>query len=226
MCTFTPYANWLLPGSLMLGRYPFIEPNRCPTREQGEAQLDTIIRAGVTTFYCLQAELAPQEELRLAGQNGFMPYYAPATLIAAALSDHPGLEEINGLRTPDLDKFLPPRRRKLSDPPRRRIELAFGHCPIVDLEVPIEDELAKSVAEMKERILKGECLYLHCWAGRGRAGTVGACLLAALHGLSADEALERVQRAFSTRNDEGFTSPQTDEQRAFVRKFIGERLGQ
>ena len=27
--TFTPYANWIIPGHLMLGRYPYIEPSRC-----------------------------------------------------------------------------------------------------------------------------------------------------------------------------------------------------
>ena len=26
---FTPYANWIIPGHLMLGRYPYIEPSRC-----------------------------------------------------------------------------------------------------------------------------------------------------------------------------------------------------
>jgi hypothetical protein len=45
----------------------------------------------------------------------------------------------------------------------------------------------------------GEKLYIHCWGGRGRAGTVGACLLGYAYGLSAQEALERVQRAFDTR---------------------------
>lgn len=42
---------------------------------------------------------------------------------------------------------------------------------------------------------------MHCWGGRGRAGLVGACLLAALYGLGAEEALERVQRSFDTRKD-------------------------
>ena len=28
--TFTPYANWLIPGHLMVGRYPYVEPSRCP----------------------------------------------------------------------------------------------------------------------------------------------------------------------------------------------------
>lgn len=39
------------------------------------------------------------------------------------------------------------------------------------------------------------------WGGRGRAGLVGACLLAHLYGLPAEEALERVQRSFDTRKD-------------------------
>jgi hypothetical protein len=42
---------------------------------------------------------------------------------------------------------------------------------------------------------------VHCWGGRGRAGLVGACLLAQLYGLGAEEALERVQRSFDTRKD-------------------------
>lgn len=39
--------------------------------------------------------------------------------------------------------------------------------------------------------------------------------------VSADEALVRVQRAFDTRMDDNRRSPETDEQLAFVREFIG-----
>jgi len=45
----------------------------------------------------------------------------------------------------------------------------------------------------------GEKLYIHCWGGRGRAGLVGACFLREAYGISADEALTRVQKAFDTR---------------------------
>lgn len=27
-CAFSDYANWLLPGALMVGRYPYVEPSR------------------------------------------------------------------------------------------------------------------------------------------------------------------------------------------------------
>lgn len=38
----------------MLGRYPFVEPSRCRSREVGEEQLRQLIAAGVTTFISLQ----------------------------------------------------------------------------------------------------------------------------------------------------------------------------
>ncbi len=78
---------------------------------------------------------------------------------------------------------------------------------------PLLDELAA-------RLLRGERLYVHCWGGRGRTGTVAACLLAKVYGMGAEEALERVQRAFDTRRDDNRRSPETPEQYAFVRRYI------
>jgi hypothetical protein len=37
--TFSDSANWLVPGSLLLGRYPGVEPSRCRSRDQAEAQV-------------------------------------------------------------------------------------------------------------------------------------------------------------------------------------------
>ena len=42
--------------------------------------------------------------------------------------------------------------------------------------------LAALLGELERRLRAGEVVYLHCWGGRGRAGTVGATLL---HQLSA-----------------------------------------
>jgi len=49
---------------------------------------------------------------------------------------------------------------------------------------------------------------------------VGACLLARMYGLSAEEALQRVQRSFDTRRDDGRPSPETPEQLQLVRDFV------
>lgn len=206
----------------MLGRYPFVEPSRCRSREVGEEQLRQLIAAGVTTFISLQAEIPEQSAMRIGGVDGFVPYRASATLLATAMSPPPSIEEIAALRTPDLDRFLPPRRRPAAWQQRKRIELDFVHSPIVDLGVPDADKLRLLLADMAQRLENGETLYVHCWGGRGRAGTVGACLLAQLYGMSADEALERVQRSFDTRKDGGRRSPETDEQHEFVRQFIAQ----
>lgn len=59
--------------------------------------------------------------------------------------------------------------------------------------------------------------------GRGRAGTVGACLLQSAYGLGVEESLLRVQRAFDTRGDIENKSPETAAQLEFVRQFAAKR---
>ncbi|KAL4423893.1 hypothetical protein ABPG75_001194 [Micractinium tetrahymenae] len=223
-CAFTDFANWLIPGRVMLGRYPFVEPSRCRSRDVGEEQLRQLLAAGITTFVSLQAEIPEQSAMRIGGVDGFVPYRPSATLLATALSPPPSIEEIAALRTPELDRYLPPRRRPSAWQQRQRIELDFVHCPIVDLGLPDADRLRLLLADMAQRLDDGENLYVHCWGGRGRAGTVGACLLAQLYGMPADEALERIQRSFDTRKDGGRRSPETDEQHEFVRRFIAEMV--
>ncbi|KAK9814139.1 hypothetical protein WJX72_001188 [[Myrmecia] bisecta] len=219
---FKYFCNWLLPGHLMLGRYPYVEPSRCKSRSVGEQQLRWLLEGGITTFVCLQDELPPQEQLKIGGEKGFLPYRATATLLASAMSGPPSMAETEGLRNPYVDKFLPSRRTEKPDcRMQQRIELDFMHFPIVDMEIPSKDKLLGLVTELQERLERGERIYVHCWGGRGRAGTVGACLLARAYGIDADEALQRVDRAFSTRNDIGRRSPETDEQVAFIRDFIG-----
>ena len=80
---FTASANWIVPGYVMLGRYPFVEPSRLQEREEGESTLERILGAGVTTFVALQEEVPSQEEMPARGVDGFMPYKPTADLIAA-----------------------------------------------------------------------------------------------------------------------------------------------
>ncbi|GMH42345.1 hypothetical protein BSKO_10264 [Bryopsis sp. KO-2023] len=217
---FASYSNWLVPGRIMLGRYPFIEPSRCRTREMGEAQLRQILEAGIGTFVCLQDEVPPQDEMRVGGENGFLPYKATVELIAAAMAGPPSAAIVNGLRNPTLDKFLPPRRNPRTAQETPKIELKFLHNPIVDLGVPSTEKLANVLEDLEARVSLGENLYIHCWGGRGRAGTVGSCLLARLYGLSGEEALNITSLAFQTRGDGVNQSPETAEQVQLVKDFV------
>lgn len=38
----------------MLGRYPFVEPSKCRSRDLGEDQLRQLVATGITAFVCLQ----------------------------------------------------------------------------------------------------------------------------------------------------------------------------
>eukprot|EP00435_Cladocopium_sp_Y103_P011261 s3098_g2.t3 len=188
---FSEHANWLIPGRLMLGRYPFVSPVYCPSLPEGHEQLRSLLEVGINTFVCLQSELPaqevawPREGVAVPGFPGaFQPYSAVAREESTA-------------------------------------ELQFLHSPIADLGTPGLRELSALVRDLKERILRDEKIYLHCWGGRGRSGVVGACLLGSLDpSLSAEEALDFVQRGYSARGsalDVGALSrsPQTSEQRDF-----------
>ena len=65
-------------------------------------------------------------------------------------------------------------------------------------------------------------MYLHCWGGHGRTGTVVCIMLHLMYGLSADEAMERCQHVHDVRRIPiSVGSPQTDAQREQVRRVIG-----
>jgi alanine transaminase len=54
---FSDFANWLIPDKLLVGRYPYVEPSRCKTYEDGEKKLQQILKAGITSFISLQVRL-------------------------------------------------------------------------------------------------------------------------------------------------------------------------
>jgi alanine transaminase len=70
----------------MVGRYPFVEPNRCRSHDTGVAQLREILDAGITTFVSLVAELGPQEEVPPDGVGGLLPYKTALEELSAGVS--------------------------------------------------------------------------------------------------------------------------------------------
>ncbi|MCB1088062.1 MAG: ADP-ribosylglycohydrolase family protein [Verrucomicrobiae bacterium] len=100
-------------------------------------------------------------------------------------------------------------------------ELEFHRHPIRDVSVP------KSNAEMHGILRairlarhRNKPVYLHCWGGRGRTGTVAGCVLRDLFLLQGDDALASLnERWQACAKSEWSDSPETDEQRGFVRSF-------
>lgn len=86
---------------------------------------------------------------------------------------------------------------------------------IEDMNIPKEaeaDEYEALIQEIAGRLKDGKNVVVHCRGGLGRTGTVAACVLVALGGHSADEAIDAVRAA-----REG--TVQTRDQGEFVRRF-------
>jgi len=163
---------------------------RDPDKARG--QLADILRGGVDVFVSLISELPPQWEHN-GKIAGFVGYHAP--VLELATGDDP--------RYP-----VEPR------------EVKFLHYPIDDLTAPGLGQLRQIVDDLSKEVAAGRKLYIHCWGGRGRAGTVGASLIGKMEGLTADEALERIQQAYSARDQDSSMSPETSAQVKLVRTYL------
>jgi protein-tyrosine phosphatase len=91
--------------------------------------------------------------------------------------------------------------------------LKFISFPIPDRGVPNNSvEFANLIARLEQRLRSGESVAVHCRAGIGRSGLLGACVLSAF-GIEPDSAFGMLSRA------RGVTVPDTDGQVAWVREF-------
>lgn len=63
-------------------------------------------------------------------------------------------------------------------------KLSFEHCPIVDCGITDDDGVLELSKRLAKAISEGEVLYLHCWGGHGRTGTVVSILLHLMYGVS------------------------------------------
>lgn len=67
------------------------------------------------------------------------------------------------------------------------------HLPTPDFEAPTAEALRLAVREIGEALTAGQGVAVHCGAGRGRTGTVMACVLVS-RGATAREAIATVRR--------------------------------
>lgn len=88
---------------------------------------------------------------------------------------------------------------------------------ISDLGVPTPAHMADILRTLHTALAAGERVYVHCWGGIGRTGTVIACHLIN-QGLTPTQALARVQIGWQSmaKYRPWQTSPETEAQKAFV----------
>ena len=105
------------------------------------------------------------------------------------------------------EEGLPRYEEQLGDGVRR---LSF---PVPDFSVPGDDALRATLDAIDAELAAGRTVYLHCRGGLGRTGTVVGCWLAR-HGTTGEAALQSVAELSGSDS-----SPETDEQRALVRRW-------
>lgn len=99
--------------------------------------------------------------------------------------------------------------------------LEFHRHSIPDGKVPETREAMSSIlATIHESLAQDKPVYIHCYGGRGRTGTVGGCLISEIESCDGATALARlVERWQANANSEYSESPESEEQRDFIRNW-------
>jgi protein tyrosine phosphatase (PTP) superfamily phosphohydrolase (DUF442 family) len=125
-----------------------------------------------------------------------------------------GVRHVVSLQEPDeCARFRPylPELRALAG--GEGVGLEWSSHPIPDMGVPTEERMRAVLDTIGHA---GGVVYVHCWGGHGRTGTVAGCWLRE-RGRSAAEALRSIRAARAhDPHLAGLESPQTSAQRAFV----------
>lgn len=188
----TPWSNWVIPGQVLAGAYP-------ASMDDAETDkiLSMILELGVNTFVCLQAEVNIHTPEHLWRQgHGLRPYIR------------------------DAQKILS-RAHETNNSKITQQKIDFLHLPIIDGSVTTDSAMNRLVEDCCERVLRGEKMYIHCWGGHGRTGTLVAVMLGRLYNLPYTTALRHTQAYHDSRvYPQGVRSPQTPVQRAQVRRLL------
>jgi protein-tyrosine phosphatase len=106
----------------------------------------------------------------------------------------------------------------------RGADIVIDRLPIVDMGTCDVAHMRRILDVIDIRLAEGRTVYVHCWGGVGRTGTVIGCWLVR-HGRTGEQALAEVSRLFTTmsadkrRRHAATGSPQTGAQRAMVRTW-------
>ena len=165
--------------------------------------IESILSLGITTFVCLQAEYEHDPNIpEFMWRQGYKlrTYIFDALRILRAAEKDP---------TKKIGQMCAPSK------------LDFRHVPIVDCSTTNDSIVLELARDIIVRLQRGENIYVHCWGGHGRAGTVVSIVLGLMYNLHPDEALRRCQQFHDThRAPLGVPSPQTLAQRQQVVRII------
>lgn len=105
-------------------------------------------------------------------------------------------------------------------------EMQYMRFPIADQRVPESIESVQNLIKTIHEIHKDSIwnkVYIHCWGGVGRTGTIVGCYLASEHGTDYDATIKEFERLWADcPKSANRVSPENMEQRNFIANFIAE----
>ncbi len=97
-------------------------------------------------------------------------------------------------------------------------EVLHQRMPIRDLDTPTLAKMARILDTIDTALEANHIVYVHCFGGIGRTGTVIGCYLVR-HGLNSEAALAEIARLRQGIPDGWRRSPETEAQRQMVRSW-------
>jgi protein-tyrosine phosphatase len=97
----------------------------------------------------------------------------------------------------------------------RELGLVWHRFPIRDLGIPTQPQMTKILAYIDAEIVDGRPVYVHCWGGIGRTGTVIGCLLVE-RGTDPGDVPAQISELRRHSQKALRVSPETKQQREFV----------
>jgi len=93
-----------------------------------------------------------------------------------------------------------------------KISVTFDQISIKDFSVPTERQMIRILNQIDMCIKYDKPVYVHCWGGKGRTGTVVGCYLAR-HGFAAgNDVIEMIKELRKNTVDFSDPSPETKKQ--------------
>jgi protein tyrosine phosphatase (PTP) superfamily phosphohydrolase (DUF442 family) len=101
----------------------------------------------------------------------------------------------------------------------RHVQVTYLRIPIRDQDIPSAATMRAILDAIDGAVERDQPVYVHCWGGRGRTGTVVGCYLAR-HGVAlGDDALARLAHLRQHESTADKPSPDTPHQRDMIRQW-------
>lgn len=101
------------------------------------------------------------------------------------------------------------------------VKVQHHRFPVEDFGLPSPEQMKSILDTLDQSLQAGHKIYLHCWGGIGRTGTVVGCYLVR-HGKTGQEALDQVAEWWKWVPKSHYHphSPETQQQADFIRSWV------